>query len=110
MQIWGMSHELGALQESQHEVKETVASLRTEVRQGFAMGSDRPNPPESLIIDLDQRTVTVSFRVFSITTVTENYLRFEGVSGGDRFEGSLDRVSGSGFVRWYRGSQWALTG
>jgi hypothetical protein len=35
-QIWGMSRDLGALQEGQNQLKENVASLGTEVRQGFA--------------------------------------------------------------------------
>jgi hypothetical protein len=54
----------------------------------ISYGPDIPNSDESLIIDLDRQTVTVSFRVFSITQMTENYIRFEGSSEGNMFRGA----------------------
>jgi hypothetical protein len=75
----------------------------------FPLGSDRRSADESLIIDWDRQTVTVAMRVFSITQMTENYVRFEGSSTGNSYKGGMDRVSGSGFVTWYRGSELRLT-
>ena len=37
-------------------------------------------------------------RVFSITQMTENYVRFEGSSTGNSYKGGMDGVSGSGFL------------
>jgi hypothetical protein len=66
-----------------------------------------PLPPQSLIIDLEQGTVTSPFGDFSITKRSDNKVVFEAYSedGGTKFSGGLERYSGSAIVTGWRNKE-----
>ena len=64
-------------------------------------GPRGPASPMSLVIDLDQQTVTTNLGDFSITKLTDNSVEFEKRRSQDSFlekMGRLDRISGSADV------------
>jgi hypothetical protein len=64
-------------------------------------GPRGPASPMSLVIDLDQQTVTTNLVDFSITKPTDNSVEFEKRRSQDSFlekMGRLDRISGSADV------------
>jgi hypothetical protein len=78
-------------------------------------GPRGPASPMSLVIDLDQQTVTTNLVDFSITKPTDNSVEFEKRRSQDSFlekMGRLDRISGSADVwDWSggMGAQYQLT-
>jgi hypothetical protein len=78
--------------------KITLACSTADLDLKFPEFGKKPGSPLSMVIDLDRGVVSMPAGEAAITKVTEHTIGFDGKHEKFAWSGSIDRISGAGFM------------